>query len=31
MLHGDPLTATPERNTFLETVTPFLTRIARKR
>jgi hypothetical protein len=31
MLHGDPLTATPERNTFLETVSPFLTRIARQR
>jgi len=30
MLHVDPLTATREHNTFLETVTPFLTRIARR-
>jgi len=28
MLHIDPLTAIPEHNTFLETVTPFLTRIS---
>ena len=28
MLHIDPLTAIPEHNTFLKTVTPFLTRIS---
>jgi hypothetical protein len=31
MLHVDPLTATPEHNTFLKTVTPFLNRIAARR
>jgi hypothetical protein len=31
MLHIDPLTSTPEHNSFLHTVAPFLARIAHKR
>ena len=30
MLHIDPLTTTPDHNTFLKTVSPFLARIAAK-